>query len=125
MSKVKLAAFVAALVLAVGSQASAQSAQAQVKAPPHMTRARLAVWCNNHPNAVADCKDVRADKRAVRSDRKEIRADRKDVKADIKAGDKKDAKQDVKALKADRKDLRKDRKDARADVRDVRKDKTK
>jgi len=85
MSKAKLAAFVAALVLAVSSNASAQSAQAALKAPPHLTRARLAVWCKNHPNAVADCKEVRSDTKAIRSDRKEVRADRKEVRADIKA----------------------------------------
>src|SRR6266568_2557322 len=108
MSNAKLAAFAAALVLAVSSQASAQSAQAQLKAPPHMTRARLVAWCKSHPNAVADCKEVRGDRREVR--------------ADIKAGDKKEAKQDARELKADRKDLRRDRKDRRHDVRDLRKD---
>src|SRR5258705_10335092 len=122
MSKAKLAAFVAALVLAVSSNASAQSAQAALKAPPHLTRARLAVWCKNHPNAVADCKEVRSDTREIRSDRKEVRADRKEVRADIKAGDKKEAKQDAKKLKADRKDLRQDTRDRRGDVRDLRKD---
>ena len=61
MSKAKLAAFVAVLVMAVSANASAQSAQAALKAPPHMTRARLAVWCKNHPTATADCKEVRAD----------------------------------------------------------------
>jgi hypothetical protein len=124
MSKVKLAAFAAALVLAVSSQASAQGTSA-LKAPAHITRAKLAVWCKNHPNATADCKDVRADNRATRSDRKEVVADRKEVKADIKAGNKTEAKQDSKDLKADRKDLRKDRTDRRKDVRDLRKDKQK
>jgi hypothetical protein len=41
MSSAKLAAFAAALVLAVSSQASAQGSQAALKAPPHMTRAKL------------------------------------------------------------------------------------
>jgi len=122
MSNAKLAAFTAALVLAVSSHASAQSAQAALKAPPHMTRAQLVTWCRNHPKATADCKEVRADTRDIRSDRKEVAADRKEVKADLKAGDKKEAKQDAKELKSDRKDLRQDRKDRRGDVRDIRKD---
>ncbi len=122
MSNAKLAALVAALVLSVASNASAQGAQ-KVAARPR--GAKLVAWCKSHPAATTDCKDVRADNRAIRSDRKEIRADRKEVKADIKAGDKKEAKQELKALKADRKDLRQDRKDRRADARDVRKDKTK
>ncbi len=121
MSKAKLAAFAAALVLAVGSQASAQSAQAALKAPPHLTRAKLATWCKSHPNATADCKEVRADNPQIRSDRKEVLADRKEVKADVKAGDKKEARQDAKEVKSDRKDLRQDRKDRRGDVRDIRK----
>jgi hypothetical protein len=120
-SKAKLAAFGAALVLAVSSQASAQGTSS-LKAPPHMTRAKLVTWCRNHPKATADCKDVRADNREVRSDRKEVLADRKGVKADVKAGDKKEARQDAKELKSDRKDLRQDRKDRQKDVRDIRKD---
>jgi len=55
MSIAKLAAFTAALVIAASTTASAQSTQATLKAPPHMTKARLAVWCKNHPTAVADC----------------------------------------------------------------------
>jgi hypothetical protein len=106
MSNAKLAAFTAALVLAVSSHASAQSAQATLKAPPHKTRAQLVTWCRNHPKATADCKDVRSDNREIRSDRKEVVADRKEVKGDIKAGDKKEAKQDAKELKSDLKDLR-------------------
>mgnify|MGYP006951176570 CR=1 FL=1 len=45
MSKGKFAAFVAALILSVGTTAAAQSAQAALKAPPHMSRAQLVVWC--------------------------------------------------------------------------------
>src|SRR5580765_3117918 len=112
MSKAKLAAFAAALVLAVSSQASAQGTSA-LKAPPHLTRAKLATWCKNHPKATTDCKEVRSDNREIRSDRKEVLADRKEVKADIKAGDKKEAKQDAKELKSDRKDLKQDRTDRR------------
>jgi uncharacterized protein (DUF3084 family) len=122
MFRTKIAAFVAALILAGSSTASAQSGQAALKAPPHMTRARLIVWCRNHPKAVADCKEVRADTRELRSDRKEVRTDRRDLKSDIKAGDKREAKTDRKELKADRKDIRVDRKDKRQDARDVRKD---
>ena len=120
MSKAKLAAFAAALVMAVASNASAQSAQAQLNAPPHMTRARLIVWCKNHPTATADCKEVRGDTKEIRSDRKEVRADRREVRKDIKAGDKQEAKRNAKDLRADRKDLRQDRKDRRHDVRDGR-----
>lgn len=123
MSKAKLAAFAAALVLTVGSQASAQSTQAAVTAPPHMTRTGLIAWCKSHPKAVADCREVRGDTKEIRSDRKELRADRREVRADIKAGDKKEAKQDARELKADRKDLRQDRRDRRKDVRDLRRDK--
>jgi hypothetical protein len=101
MSKAKLAALAAALVLAVSSQASAQGTSS-LKAPPRLTRAKLATWCKNHPKATTDCKEVRADNREVRSDRKEVLADRKEVKADVKAGDKKEAKQDAKELKSDR-----------------------
>ena len=115
MSKAKLAAFAAALLLAVGSNASAQSAQAALKAPPHMTRARLVAWCKSHPTATADCREVRADTREIRSDRREVSSDRKELRQDIKAGDKKE-------LKSDRKDLRQDRRDRRGDVRDARKD---
>jgi len=75
MSKAKLAAFAAALFVAVASNASAQSAQAQLKAPPHMTRSRLVTWCKSHPNATADCKEVRADTKEIRGDRKEVRTD--------------------------------------------------
>ena len=121
MSKAKLAAFAAALVLAVSSQASAQSGQAAIKAHPQMTREKLVAWCKSHPSATADCKEVRADNREIRSDRKEIRADRREVKADIKAGDRKEARQDTKEVKSDRKDLRQDRRDRRGDVRDIRK----
>jgi hypothetical protein len=121
MSKAKLAAFAAALVLAVSSQASAQSSQAALKAPPQITKSKLVAWCKSHPSATADCKEVRADNREIRSDRKEIRADRREVKADIKAGDKKEARQDAKEVKSDRKDLRQDRRDRRGDVRDIRK----
>src|SRR5438046_5157071 len=116
MSNAKLAAFAAALLMAVATNASAQSAQAALKAPPHMTRARLAVWCKNHPTATADCKEVRADSREVRTDRKEVRADRREVRKDIKAGDKQEAKQDAKDLRADRKDVRQDKRDRRQDV---------
>jgi hypothetical protein len=122
MSKAKLAAFAAALLLGVGSNASAQSAQAALKAPPHMTRTRLIAWCKSHPTATADCKEVRADTREIRSDRREVRSDRKELRQDIKAGDKKEAKADKKELKSDRKDLREDRRDRRGDVRDARKD---
>ena len=121
MSNAKLAAFAAALVLAVSSQASAQSTQAALKAPPNLTRAKLASWCKSHPNATADCKEVRADTREIRADRKEVRADRREVKADRKAGDRKEVRQDIREAKADRKDLRQDRKDRRGDVRDIRK----
>jgi hypothetical protein len=100
MSIAKLAAFTAALVVAAASQASAQSVQSALKAPPHMSRVRLAAWCKSHPTAVSDCKEVRADK----------------------AGDKSEAKRDARELKADRKDTRQDRKDRRQDVRDTRKD---
>ena len=123
MSKAKLAAFAAALVMAVASNASAQSVQAQLKAPPHMTRARLVAWCKSHPNATADCKEVRADTKEIRTDRKEVRADRREVRKDVKAGDKKEARQDAREVKADRKDLRQDRRNRRHDVRDLRKDK--
>ena len=122
MSKAKLAAFAAALVMAVASNASAQSAQAQLKAPPHLTRARLIAWCKNHPNATADCREVRGDTREIRSDRKEVRSDRREVRQDIKAGDRKEAKQDAKELRSDRKDLRQDKRDRRHDVRDLRKE---
>jgi len=121
MSKAKLAALAAALVLAVSSQASAQGTSS-LKAPPHMTRAKLTTWCNNHPLATTVCKEVRADNRELRADRHEVLADRKEVKADVKAGDKKEAKQDAKELKSDRKDLKQDRKDRQKDVRDIRKD---
>ena len=73
MSIAKLAAFTAALVIAASTAASAQSTQAALNAPPHMTKARLAVWCRNHPTAVADCKEVRGDRREIRTDRKEAR----------------------------------------------------
>src|ERR1041385_6058728 len=96
MLNAKLAALSAALVLAVATTASAQSVQATTKAPPHMTRARLIVWCRNHPTATADCKEVRADTKEVRTDRKEVCADRREVRKDIKAGDKQEAKQDAK-----------------------------
>jgi hypothetical protein len=119
MSKAKIAAFVAALVLAVSSTASAQAAK---KVAAHPTRAQLAAWCKNHPAATADCKEVRSDTRGIRADRKEVRTDRRDLKADIKAGDKQEAKADKKELKADRKDIRQDRKDRRQDVRDAKKD---
>ena len=122
MSKAKLAAFAAALVMAVASNASAQAVQAQLKAPPHMTRANLVAWCKSHPAATADCKEVRGDTREVRADRREVRADRKEVRRDIKVGDKKEARQDARDLKADRRDLRQDKKDRRRDVRDTRKD---
>jgi hypothetical protein len=121
MSMAKLATFAAALVLAVGSSASAQSAQGTLRAP-HMTKAKLVVWCRNHPKAVADCKDVRNDNHGIRSDRKEVRTDRKDLKTDIKAGNKQDAKADRKDIKSDRKDLRRDSKDKRKDVKDIRQD---
>ena len=125
MSNAKLAAFTAALVMAVASSASAQSVQpahAGLKAPPHMTRARLVSWCKSHPAATADCREVRGDTREIRADRKEVRVDRKEVKADVKAGEKKEAKRDARDLKADRKDLRHDEKDRRQDARDIRKD---
>jgi seryl-tRNA synthetase len=125
MSNAKLAAFAAALVMAVASNASAQSAQpvhAALKAPPHMTRTRLVAWCKSHPAATADCKDVRGDTREVRADRKEVRADHREVKSDLKAGEKREAKRDARELKADRKDLHRDTKDRHSDVRDVRKD---
>ena len=66
MSNAKLAAFAAALLMAVATNASAQSAQAALKAPPHMTRARLIAWCKAHPTATAYCKEVRADTKEVR-----------------------------------------------------------
>ena len=122
MSKAKLAAFAAALVMGVASNASAQSVEAQLKAPPHMTRTRLVAWCKSHPAATADCKEVRGDTKEVRADRREVRADRKEVRQDIKAGDKKEARRDAREVKADRKDLRRDEKDRRRDVRDVHKD---
>ena len=68
MSNAKLAAFAAALILAVGSSASAQSSQLAVKAPPQMSRARLVAWCKSHPNARADCREVRSDTREIRAD---------------------------------------------------------
>ncbi|MDB4869124.1 MAG: hypothetical protein JWL97_128, partial [Gemmatimonadales bacterium] len=46
MSKAKIAAFVAALVLAVSSAASAQAAK---RVAAHPTRVQLAAWCKNHP----------------------------------------------------------------------------
>jgi hypothetical protein len=122
MSNAKLAALTAALIMAVGSNASAQSSQLAVKAPPGLTRAKLAAWCKDHPNARADCRQVRADTREIRADRKEIRADRRELRKDIKAGNKKEVKADKKELKSDRKELRQDRKDRRADVRDARQD---
>jgi hypothetical protein len=122
MSKAKLAAFVAALIVSTGANASAQSAQAALKAPPHMSRPQLVTWCRNHPNAVADCKEVRNDTRAIKADRRVTRADRKEVKAEVKAGDKSAAKADIKDLKSDRKELRQDKKERRQDVRDTRKD---
>jgi hypothetical protein len=122
MSKAKFAAFVAALILSVSAAASAQSAQAALKAPPHMSKAQRVTWCRNHPNAVADCKEVRGDTHAIKADRKIVRGDRKEVKADIKAGNKSAAKADVKDLKSDRKELREDKKERRQDVRDARKD---
>ena len=79
MSNAKLAAFAAALVMAVAANASAQTAQpvhAALKAPRHMTRPQLVSWCKSHPAATADCKEVRTDTREVRADRKEVRADR-------------------------------------------------
>jgi outer membrane murein-binding lipoprotein Lpp len=122
MSNVKLAAFAAALVLGVGSSASAQSVQAALKAPPHMTRAKLLTWCKNHPTATADCREVRADTREIRSDRREVRSDRRELRQDIKAGDRKEARADKREIVSDRKDLRQDRRDRRGDVRDARKD---
>jgi hypothetical protein len=122
MSKAKFAAFVAALIVSVGATASAQSPQAALKSPPHMSRTQRATWCRNHPSAVADCKEVRNDTRAIKADRRVTRADRKEVKADVKAGNKSAAKADVKDLKSDRKDLRQDKKERREDVRDARKD---
>lgn len=68
MPKAKLAAFAAALVLAVSSQVSAQGAQTALKAPPHMTKAKLVTWCKTHPKAIADCKEVRADNRCEGSE---------------------------------------------------------
>jgi hypothetical protein len=121
MSNAKLAAFAAVLIMAAGSNASAQSSQLAVKAPPGLTRARLVAWCKDHPNARADCRQVRADTREIRADRKEIRSDRKELRKDIKAGDRKEVKADKKELKSDRKELRQDRKDRRGDVRDARK----
>jgi hypothetical protein len=122
MSKAKLAAFATALILASASNASAQSSQLAVKSPPGLTRAKLVAWCKSHPNARADCREVRSDTREIRADRKEVRADRRELRKDIKAGDKKEFKADKKELKSDRKDLRQDRKDRRQDVRDIRKD---
>jgi hypothetical protein len=122
MSNAKLAAFAAALLVAVGSNASAQSSQLTVKAPLGMTRAKLVAWCKGHPNARADCKEVRADTREIRSDRREVRADRRDLRQDIKEGDRKEVRADKRDLKSDRKDLRQDRRDRRTDVRDIRKD---
>jgi Skp family chaperone for outer membrane proteins len=115
MSNVKLAALVAAFVLSAGSTATAQSA----KVVGHPTRANLIAWCKNHPEAKADCKEVRSGKHAVRTDRKELRADRKELKADVKAGDKKELKADKRDLRADRRDLRRDRRDTRRDARDL------
>jgi hypothetical protein len=122
MSNAKLAAFAAALILTVGSNASAQSSTFAVTAPRGLTRAGLVAWCKNHPNARADCRAVRADTREIRNDRKEVRADRRELRKDIKKGDKKEIKADKKELKVDRKDLRQDKKDRRRDVRDIRKD---
>jgi hypothetical protein len=119
MSNAKIAALVAALVLAASTTASAQGAK---NVAPHRTRPQLVAWCKSHPAATADCKEVRSDTRGIRADRKEVRTDRRDLKADIKAGDKQEAKADKKELKADRKDIRQDRKDRRQDVRDARKD---
>src|ERR1700693_5942838 len=84
MSKAKIAAFVAALFLAVSSSASAQAGK---KVAAHPTRAQLALWCRNHPAATGDCKDVRSDTRGIRADRKDVRTDRKDLRGDIKGGD--------------------------------------
>jgi hypothetical protein len=122
MSKTKLAAFVAALILSFSATASAQSAQAALKAPPHMSRSQRATWCRSHPRAVADCKEVHSDTRAIKADRKVVRVDRKEVKADVKAGNKSAAKADIKDLKSDRKEIRQDKKERRQDVRDARKD---
>ena len=119
MSKAKIAAFVAALVLAVSTTASAQAAR---KVAAHPTRVQLAAWCRNHPAATAECREVRSDTRGIRADRKEVRTDRRDLRKDVKAGDKQEAKADKKELKADRKDIRTDRKDRAQDVRDTRKD---
>jgi hypothetical protein len=119
MSKAKLAAFFAGLLLVAGTNASAQSAK---PAAAHPTKANLVAWCKSHPAATADCKEVRNDRKGVRADAKEVKADRKEVRSDIKAGEKKEAKADAKELKSDRKDLRQDRKDTRKDVRDLRKD---
>jgi hypothetical protein len=87
-------------MLAVSSNASAQSSQLAVKAPPGLTRARLVAWCKDHPNARADCREVRADTREIRADRKEVRADRRELRKDIKAGDRKAVKADKKELKS-------------------------
>ena len=117
MSNAKLAALTAALIMAVGSNASAQSFQLAVKAPPGLTRSNLIAWCKTHPNARADCREVRADTREIRADRKEIRSDRRELRKDIKAGNKKAVKADKKEIRSDRKDLRQDKKDRRTDVR--------
>jgi hypothetical protein len=122
MPNAKLAALATALILGIGSNASAQSSTLAVKAPPGLTRTRLVAWCKEHPNARADCREVRANTREIRSDRKEIRADRRDLRKDVRKGDKQEFKADKKELKSDRKDLHQDKKDRRRDVRDIRKD---
>jgi hypothetical protein len=119
MSKAKIAAFVAALVLAAGSTASAQAAR---RVAAHPTRVQLVAWCKNHPAETSDCREVRSDTRGIRADRKEVRTDRRDLRKDVKAGDKQEAKADRKDLRTDRRDIRADRKDRRQDVRDMRKD---
>jgi hypothetical protein len=119
MSKTKVAAFVAALVLAVNSTASAQAAK---RVAAHPTRVQLTAWCKNHPAATADCKEVRSDTRGIRADRKEVRSDRRDLRKDVRAGNKQEVKADTKELRTDRRDIRTDRKDRRQDARDIRKD---
>ena len=81
MSKAKIAAFVAALVLAVSSTASAQAAR---RVAAHPTRTQLVAWCKNHPAATTDCKEVRSDARDIRADRKEVRTDRRDLRKDVR-----------------------------------------
>jgi len=89
MSKAKIAAFVAALVLAVNSTRQRRPARrllltrarANARHGAGVTRPRLPI-----------ARKFRSDTRELRTDRKEVRTDRRDLKSDIKAGDKQEAK---------------------------------